>query len=88
MFVNYGGLLLIILNSFMLPWSGLSSLGLIYLLFVAPVIMGVIAYRNAKQKGQSYYHLRAYREALAYFIIAPLIIGLYFLMSFFEQVGI
>jgi len=38
-FVTYGGLLLTILTTVFLKWSGLASLGVFYLIIVAPIVM-------------------------------------------------
>ena len=45
-FVTYGGLLLLLLTGLFWYWSGMASLGTFYLIFIAPIVMGIIAYRH------------------------------------------
>jgi hypothetical protein len=73
-FATYGGLLLMILTTLMWDWSGMASLGAFYLIIGAPVVMGIIAYRNNKTRQTSKYHIWTYRLGLLYYIIAPLTI--------------
>lgn len=76
LFVNYGGLLLVILTSLFWKWSAMASLGSFYLITVAPVVVGIIAYRNYKLRLQSTYHKWAFRSAVSYYFIAPFLIAL------------
>jgi len=71
-FATYGGLLLLTLTSFFWLWSGMASLGVAYLTFVAPLLMGVLAYRNYGMKHLSKYHLSTYKSCLLYFVITPI----------------
>ena len=71
-FATYGGLLLVILTTLFWKWSGMASLGSFYLILVAPIIMGIISYKNYKNKKLSIYHLWVYKTGLSYFLIAPL----------------
>ena len=72
-FATYGGMLLVALTILFWKWSGLASLGTFYLILAAPIIMGLIAYRNRKIKENSKYHKWTYKFGLLYFAIAPLI---------------
>jgi hypothetical protein len=49
-FATYGGLLLVTLTTLFWFWSAMASLGTFYLIIGAPIIMGIIAYRNRKVK--------------------------------------
>ncbi len=80
-FLTYGGLLLVMLTTLFWKWSGMASLGIFYLILVAPFIMGFIAYRHRVTRTISKYHNGIYLSGLLYFIIAPLIFGISFLMS-------
>jgi hypothetical protein len=71
-FATYGGLLLVTLTTLFWKWSGMASIGTFYLIIGAPIIMGIVAYRNYKNRHLSKYHLRTYKSGLLYFIIAPL----------------
>jgi hypothetical protein len=77
-FSTYGGLLLVVLTALFWKWSGMASLGLFYLLLIAPVIMGVISYRHRATKGTSKYHRLTYNLGLLYFFIAPMILLILF----------
>jgi hypothetical protein len=81
-FATYGGLLLVTLTTLFWKWSGMASLGIFYLILIAPIIMGVIAFRNSKKQNESIYHKWIYRVSLLYFLIAPIIIGgLFFVIT-------
>ena len=80
-FATYGGMFLVALTTLFWKWSGLASLGTFYLILVAPIVMGLIAYRNIKTKENSKYHNWTYKSALLYFAIAPLIFVFLFLVS-------
>lgn len=81
-FATYGGLLLVVLTTFFWKWSGMASLGVIYLMIVAPVLMGIITFRHSKRKNDSIYHKWIYKFASFYFLIAPIIIGgLFFVIN-------
>ena len=79
-FATYGGLLLVILTSFFWEWSGMASLGTFYLILGAPIVMGIIAYKNHKNKLLSKYHMWAYKLGLLYFVLTPLTFLLLYLI--------
>ena len=74
-FSTYGILLLISLISLFLKWSGMDSIGTFYLILIAPIVMGIIAYRQRHTKTISKYHRWTYTSSLLYFAIAPFLIG-------------
>ncbi|NQY29899.1 MAG: hypothetical protein HRT69_10545 [Flavobacteriaceae bacterium] len=80
-FATYGGLLLVTLTTLFWKWSGMASLGSFYLILGAPIVMGIIAYRNSKKKELSIYHLRTYKAGLLYFLITPITFGLLVLIE-------
>lgn len=80
-FSTYGGLLLVVLTTLFWQWSGMASLGTFYLILIAPFVMGFIAYRHRQTKSISKYHNWTYQSGLLYFIIAPMIFGILFLMT-------
>ena len=73
-FVNYGGFILVVLTAFFWHWSGMASLGIFYLIFVAPITMCIIVYRHHREKTISNYHKWAYVLGLIYVIIVLVII--------------
>jgi glucose uptake protein GlcU len=80
-FSTYGGLLLVVLTTLFWQWSGMASLGAIYLILVAPIVMGIIAYRHRQTKTISKYHYWTYLSGLLYFAIAPVTFGILLLFS-------
>lgn len=68
LFFIYGGLLTVILTALFCPWSGMGSLGLFFLLFIAPAICGGIAWRHRHTTPLSVYHRVARHMALGYLI--------------------
>jgi len=71
-FATYGGLILAVLTDLFWYWSGMASLGVFYLIFGAPIVMGIIAYRHRHTRTISKYHKWTYLLALAYFIVLVL----------------
>jgi hypothetical protein len=80
-FVTYGGLLLVALTSLFWQWSGMASLGTFYLIFAAPIVMGIISYKQMQTKSTSKYHNWAFISGLSYFVIAPTAFGILYLVS-------
>ncbi|MDQ3072732.1 MAG: hypothetical protein M3Q97_05670 [Bacteroidota bacterium] len=81
LFATYGGLLLVALTTLFWQWSGMASLGTFYLIFGAPVAMGLISYRHRQSKNNSKYHNRAFVLGLLYFVIAPVAFIILFSIS-------
>ncbi len=65
-FATYGGLLLVILTTFFWYWSGMASLGLAYLLCLAPIVMLVLAWRLYPERKVSRFHWAAFIASAAY----------------------
>lgn len=65
-FVNYGGWLLVFLILLFWYWSGMASLGLAYLVFIAPFIMVFFAVFLYPKRKVSRYHHGSYLASLAY----------------------
>ena len=68
-FMNYGGIVLMVLTSLFWYWSAMASLATFYLYLVAPIPMGIIAYRQWKRRKISKYHKWTYILGLTYLII-------------------
>jgi hypothetical protein len=73
-FAIYGAGLLIALTSLFWVWSGAASLGALFLVFGAPIVMGFIAYRTSKRKNQSRYHQWTYALGWSYLVFLPFIL--------------
>ncbi len=80
-FATYGVLLLVMLTTVFWEWSGIASLGTFYLIIGGPIVMGIIAYRNYRNKGLSKYHMLAYKAGLFYFLITPLTLGIFMIFE-------
>jgi len=70
-FAIYGAVLLIALTSLFWVWSGAASLGTLFLVFGAPIVMGFIAYRTRKRKNKSRYHQWTYALGWSYLVFLP-----------------
>lgn len=76
-FSTYGGLLLVILTTFFWYWSGMASLGLAYLLSLAPIVMLILAWRLYPQRKSSRFHKAAYVASVCYvWVAACFIVGI------------
>jgi len=60
LFVALGGWLLVALTAQFLDWSGMASLGMFYLLLVAPFLSIITAWKLRNQRGRSALHLLAF----------------------------
>ncbi len=88
-FATYGALLHVVLTPFLWKWSGMSSLGAIYLILVAPIVMGIIAFKHRKTKLISYYHKWTFIAGILYFAIAPItFLSFYILIEYLRINGI
>lgn len=59
-FATYGGWLIVLLTMLLWYWSGMAVLGLIYLVFIAPVVMTVLAVLLYRQRRLSRYHFASF----------------------------
>lgn len=75
LFFVYGGILMEILTGLFWVQSGMSSLGLVFLIFIAPVICGIIAWQQRNNIGVSKYHRVIQRMALGYLLGETVLIG-------------
>lgn len=67
LFATYGAILTIVLTAVFWRWSGILSLLIIYLILFAPLIIGLIAYRNYNRRMLSVYHKYTFIAAVAYY---------------------
>lgn len=76
LFAIYGGLLVTLLTQLFWYWSGMASLGVFFLVFIAPLVLLFTAYRTRTARQTSRYHRIVHTASWAYFLIAPVVIGL------------
>lgn len=75
-FLNYGMFLLLILTALFWYWSGMATLGLLFVLFISPLIMlGIAIYYFNSQKA-SKYHKAVFYLALMYL---PILLTSYYI---------
>lgn len=79
LYFTYGGLLTVLLTSIFSIWSGLASIGTLYLLLLAPIILAYNSYKMFKKRSESKYHKMAFILSALYFLIVPTIVVLIYL---------
>jgi hypothetical protein len=77
LFATYGGWVLVVFTIFCWYWSGMASLGLFYLLLVAPLVTLVMAVLLYKKRNQSIFHKSAFLASCAY----PVAAGLFYAVA-------
>lgn len=75
LFVIYGCLAMEIFMGVSWHWSGMASLGILFLAIFAPVVCGVIALRHRYNTGLSLYHRVVFRMAVGYLLGEMVVIG-------------
>jgi hypothetical protein len=68
-FVTYGGWLIVLLTTLFWHWSGAATIGLAYLVFLAPIVMLILTIHMFKQRGVSAFHLGAFIASAVYILI-------------------
>lgn len=66
LFFNLGGWLMIFLTALFWFWSGMASIGALYLTFISPFIASIFAFRLAGARSASVFHLRAFQITIFY----------------------
>jgi hypothetical protein len=79
-FATYGGWLMVFLTILFWYWSGMALIGLIYLVFVAPIVMTVVAVMLYRQRGLSRYHLSLFIVSSIY----PCLVGILAVVRYFH----
>jgi hypothetical protein len=66
LFATFGGWLLVALTAYFWKWSGMASLGMIYLILVAPFLTAALAWKLRHQRALSVFHRCAFLGNAAY----------------------
>jgi hypothetical protein len=66
LFSAFGGLLMVVLTGLLGNWSGMHSLGTVFLVLVAPIVTAVIAFKLRRRRAMSPFHLGAYIASIVY----------------------
>jgi hypothetical protein len=72
--ITYGGIFVMIASSLAGQWSGEASLIMVYLLLVAPIIMGLLAYKNRSFRSTINHRKWVFYAGASYFITAPTVL--------------
>jgi hypothetical protein len=78
LFVTLGGWLMVALTLSLWRYSGMMLIGGLYLVFVAPVITGAMAFGLRSEQVQSIYHRRAFSISRAYSITLVVAVVMWF----------
>jgi hypothetical protein len=71
--LTYGGFFLILASTLARTWSAVASLITFYLLLVAPILMGVVAYKSYRVRLISAPYRLVFYAAAGYFMALPLL---------------
>jgi hypothetical protein len=71
--LTYGGYFLILASTLSRTWSALASLITLYLVVVAPILMGVVAYKSRRARLVSTPYGLVFYAAAGYFMMLPLL---------------
>ncbi len=83
---TYVGLLMLILTSFLWYASGLATLGMFYLIFVAPILMIIISCQLYSERKLSRYHQATFFAGVLYIgILTCLAAALFIWVQFFYK---
>ena len=78
LFATFGGLLMILLTELFWVWSGLASLGMFYLILVAPFLCAGIAFGLRNRRALSTFHRSAFIASLTYSCVGIVFVGVWF----------
>jgi hypothetical protein len=69
LFATFGGWLLVALTALFWEWSGMASIGILALAFVAPLMTTAVAWRLRTGRALSHFHRRAFAASAAYSVV-------------------
>lgn len=75
LFYIYGSWLVIILAEIFVKWSGMASMGVAFLIVIAPFICGIIAFRHRKNILLTKYHRLVFLLSIVYLISIAFLLG-------------
>jgi hypothetical protein len=83
LFATYGGCLMVLLTALFWEWSGMASLGCLYLMLVAPFVTAGIAFRLRGSHSLSVFHRVAYIASIVYSGLMAVTVGAW--LGFFAK---
>jgi hypothetical protein len=76
LFATFGGWLMVLLTTLFWEWSGMASLGVFYLILVAPIVTGALALNLRHRRAISGFHRGAFVASIGYTgLILAMILG-------------
>jgi heme O synthase-like polyprenyltransferase len=66
LFATFGGWLVLLLTALFWEWSGMASLGFLYLVLVAPVGTAALAWSLYRRRAMSGFHRSAFVASISY----------------------
>jgi hypothetical protein len=66
LFATFGGWLMVLLTALFWEWSGMASLGVCFLAFVAPFVTAVLAWSLRQRRALSAFHKSAFYLSVGY----------------------
>lgn len=91
LFATYGGLIIALLTALFCCWSGMATLGLAYLLLVAPIVTLALAVALYRRRRLSRYHAAAFWLSAGYvpwLLLLAVARVLYYGLSWQEFLGV
>jgi hypothetical protein len=85
LFATYGGWLMVLLTALFWEWSGAASLGVFYLVLVAPFVTAGVTFSLRGSYALSVFHRVAYIASMAYSGLMVVTLGVWLGMRFFVR---
>lgn len=85
LFATIGGWLVVFLTAFFWEWSGMASLGFVYLVFVAPLLTAGAAFSLRHCVALSVFHRVAYIASIVYSGLMLITLGIWLGIYFFAR---
>ena len=82
LFVMYGGWLLVLLTSIFWKWSGMASLGVLFLVLVAPFVTAFLGWRLYQRRCLSRFHRAAFVASVSYTCVIILAVVAWWTLRF------
>jgi hypothetical protein len=85
LFATYGGWLMVFLTALLWEWSGMASLGVFYLVLIAPFVTAGVAFSLRGSYALSGFHRVAYIASMVYSGLMVVTLGVWLGVYFFTK---
>jgi hypothetical protein len=85
LFATFGGWLVVLLTALFWEWSGMASLGVFYLVFVAPFVTAGVAFSLRRCLALSIFHRVAYIASMVYSGLMLITLGVWLGIHFLAR---